>query len=709
MKFRPAMRQRSFRQGRLLVGVLAALALSACSTDDAAGSDPKGAKGPEAGMTQRDGGTPGSVGPSSAGNSGQRDAGPPECLELDAGDAPASLGELACESDFLALAAEPMDFSLPGARSVKTVIDRDYGDQLYFQDTRSYAIHWDFASAWLSAEQGLSLVPSLAEFNQSEYYVPSRRFVLGAVTHYASSDAWVYELAPYDTADAATIAFAFETIRGHFFAPEALKFHPTSEAIAKRVQETDLPLVESQALLDGSDYVPFTLGETYGLLTLPSSGEGEVSPRIVVSNLGTLEQGSFAGFIGTVPLAPLATASLAAFEQRVPSVFLKDAVTRLAEYDGQWVHLTATASDLDVEVVSEGDVLQWWQERQSEGAAPPATEDAEVADPSELVASDEPVSKEVMAGLAAQYGETSAHLAVLAHAVQLTEPGAIALPKAVAIPNRYYAQFIEANGLQDSFEAWQDDPNFETDWLTRADALAEFRSLLQNGNFDAALEAELMSSLGDWDADEVWLVPSPNALVRAGGDPADQVVSYAPGADVTLPEAIKSLWAQQWTLAAFDARAELGIEPTEFSVGVLLEAGQGLGDASTSGFALSNNPFDPSGLEPCYYANVQSGAGPGLAAKGEQVDQWLLYFGNPNQPVTHLRLTGEQPLLTRASVLDIGEALSLAETAFAPAYRPDLGLDPWWAMQLWFGVVPASDPDTEAALVLRGAWPVLRR
>ncbi len=87
-----------------------------------------------------------------------------------------SLAQLGCFGDFEALASAPLDSTIPGARSLKTVIDR-IDDTLYFQNTNLYPIHHDFTSERLSG-MGLPIVPMLAEFNATEYTAPSRRFSL---------------------------------------------------------------------------------------------------------------------------------------------------------------------------------------------------------------------------------------------------------------------------------------------------------------------------------------------------------------------------------------------------------------------------------------------------------------------------------------------------------------------------------------------------
>jgi len=57
----------------------------------------------------------------------------------------------------------------------------------------------------------LAAQAALDQFNRSEYYLPSRRFLLGALTHYEGPDKWAYEITPYDTSDAKMIADAFRS------------------------------------------------------------------------------------------------------------------------------------------------------------------------------------------------------------------------------------------------------------------------------------------------------------------------------------------------------------------------------------------------------------------------------------------------------------------------------------------------------------------
>ena len=110
---------------------------------------------------------------------------------------------IGCRADFEALASDPLDASIPGARSTKTIIDRVNDDTLVFTNSGLYPS----PSTPRSSCRGTAC-PSFrtsGSFNATEYYSPDRRFLLGAVTHYEEPDAWVYEIATHDTASAEMI------------------------------------------------------------------------------------------------------------------------------------------------------------------------------------------------------------------------------------------------------------------------------------------------------------------------------------------------------------------------------------------------------------------------------------------------------------------------------------------------------------------------
>ena len=199
---------------------------------------------------------------------GEKHAGVEKCTAVPGDPAPDSLRQIGCQSDFLALASVPLSITIPGARSVKVVLDTFDGtlmDQLYFQNSVKFQIHYEFAMKHLSRPDH-TLVPSLSQFNQTEYYAPEnqRRFLLGAVTHYEGPDVWTVEVAPYDTATPAMIERLFNKVKGAVFFKNDLYFHPTSEDVEARAKElpASIKMKTTDEIFAGTAYQPLNLGTT---------------------------------------------------------------------------------------------------------------------------------------------------------------------------------------------------------------------------------------------------------------------------------------------------------------------------------------------------------------------------------------------------------------------------------------------------------------
>ena len=89
-----------------------------------------------------------------------------EACQIQSGAAtPDSLGHIGCRADFLALASDPLDTSLPGAQSGKVVMDQLDNNALYFQNSKKYQIHYQFASTHLSGNGKPIVWSSLTDAN----------------------------------------------------------------------------------------------------------------------------------------------------------------------------------------------------------------------------------------------------------------------------------------------------------------------------------------------------------------------------------------------------------------------------------------------------------------------------------------------------------------------------------------------------------------
>ena len=291
-----------------------------------------------------------------------------EC-QIPDGEAPNFAHQLGCQADFDTLASEPADSSIPGARSVKTVIDRVDEDTLYFQNSQKYCIHWDFASENLSGN-GLPIVPDMSTFNSTEYYSPDRRFILGAVSWYDGPGKYVYEISPYDTADADMIATAFRKIAANMWEGESLAFHPTGAAVEEVAASlpADIPVISSEELYEGVDYQPLNTGTSTGILTFHTADEvaGGYTPyrEVVVLDSVPNDISIVAGIITAEYQTPLAHINVLSVNRGTPNMALIGASKNeeLLALEGKWVEFTVGAFDWTITEISQEEAEAWWDE-----------------------------------------------------------------------------------------------------------------------------------------------------------------------------------------------------------------------------------------------------------------------------------------------------------------------------------------------------------
>jgi hypothetical protein len=428
---------------------------------------------------------------------GDDEATTPVCTLGDGAD-PDFSREIGCRDDFLALASEPLDSSIPGARSVKTVIDRVDDDALYFQNSERYAIHWEFVSEHLSGDPH-PIVPMLSSFNTTEYYSPSRRFMLGAVTYYAGADRYCYEIAPYDAADEEMIAKAYSSIADHSFIGKNLYFHPTSEAV-ERVAD-DLPssvrIMTTDELFEGVDYQALNQAESYGRIRFISEAElltEYVSFRdIVVLDTVPNDISVTMGIITSDFQTPLAHINVLSQNRGTPNMALRDAFENeeLRALDGKWVRLKVGGSDYEIEEVDRDEADLWWDEQKPAEVQVPGM-NLEVTDLRDIAATIDLEAEElfdaVKTGTRA-FGGKAAHFGGLAHVEDLP------IPQAFAIPVYYYSQFMEQNGFDLRVAELLEDPDFQDSAEVRDAELEALRDDMKVAPVDADFEALLRAKL----------------------------------------------------------------------------------------------------------------------------------------------------------------------------------------------------------------------
>jgi len=129
------------------------------------------------------------------------------------------------------------------------------------------------------------------------------------------------------------------------------------------------------------------------------------------------------------------------------------------------------------------------------------------------------------------------------------------------------------------------------------------------------------------------------------------------------------------------------------SVGMALLVHHTFRNETANGVAVTNNPFDSTGVNPGFYINVEYGGDAEVVhlPAGVTTDQFLYFYGTPNNPIQPISSSNLIPagtsVLTKAQTYALGTALDAIHTLFAPAYGAGLG---WYAMDVEFKFGPVD-------------------
>jgi len=648
--------------------------------------------------------------------------------------------QVGCMEDFQILASEPIDATIPGARSGKVVLDtfpaasKGYpADTIYFQNSQLYKIHHAFASKFLTAPDYL-LVPALGVFNSTEYSSIDRRFILGSITYYEGPQLWTLELAPYDTANGDMIKRLFEAVKKNAFFGDKLYLHPTSEAQEAIAATLNIPVKTTDDIFAATDYQPLNLGSTIGKLRFVKAADLQTEyvgfRDVVVLDRVPNDISVVAGMITEEFQTPLSHINVLAQNRGTPNMGLRGATTKteLLALNGKWVELTVGAQEYKVIEKTQAEADAWWDVNKPGKVTLPTVnlDEKALKDLPDLVV--EPAEKKdlkqaIQTAILA-YGTKASNYGVIMNtnlsdgsARKLTDPLTFPIRAGFAIPVFYYHQFMEQNGFFAQVDTLIADPMFKNDPATRDKKLEELRLAMEMAPVDAAFSALLRAKLTNeypgmtmrfrtsTNAEDLDGFPCAGCYESQTGDPANW--------EGDLLVAVKRAWAGVWFFRTFEEREFHSIDHKTVHMALLVH--HNYPDEEANGVALTANPFDPSGIDqPAFYINVQYGGAaevvhppPGVTSDG----LLFYYYSTPDRPVTYLThsniiLPGET-VLSPAQVLELGTALAAIHERFSWAYGPKAAMPNtgYYAMDCEFKFDDDENPGKPARLFMKQARP----
>ena len=438
----------------------------------------------------------------------------------------------------------------------------------------------------------------------------------------------MYEIAPYDTADATMIAEAYRAIASHSFLGDRLLFHPTSEAVAAvaAALPPDVQQITTEDLFAGITYQPLNLGTAVGQLRFYRAEQVEdyVNYREVVvldriPNDLSVVAASITGQFQT----PLAHINVLAQNRGTPNMGLIGAFEdpTLRAFDGKWVELSVGPLAWSIREVTEAEADAWWAANAPAplDVAPMDTSVVGVHDCADIVDPGVSLAEGIAAAVPA-FGGKVTHMAAMTPL-----RASIALAPCMGIPVSAYDEHMRRNGLWDRYEALQTDPQW-ADARYRAALLRGFQREIQLAPVDPVLLASVVERIStSFGGVQMRFRSSTNAEDLGDFTGAGLYTSYAAdwsldGAEIA--DALRGVWSSAWNPRAYEERTYWGIDHRSVGMGVL--SNPSYDGEQANGVAVTGNVYDTSGLEPAFYINVQAGeASVVFPEEGQTNDQIL--------------------------------------------------------------------------------------
>lgn len=600
---------------------------------------------------------------------------------IPADSTPESVHSIGCLEDYKALAARPYDLSIPGAFMVKVIVDQADSNRLYLINTRKYNIHYPFILKNLSGN-GKPLVPSLSEFNLTEYYSPNRRFILGILSYNENAGIWTWALTPSDNAGADLIAIAHRKIADACFCGKDLFFQANSLSIEAEARKlpASIKVTSTTKVYAGVDYQALTFASSIGRLVFTTADKLKreyAGPRdIVVSDsvpdgiplvVGGLITQQFQTLVS--PLNVLAQ------DRGTPNMSLRGALANpnLRALEGKWVHFNVGAFDYSVSEATEAEAEAWWDSLKPPSAVVPSPDTTvDGLQDVETILDTSLGLAEALKQATSAYGGMTGHYSAFPH----MDRAKLAYEPAFGIPVRYYLQHMQKHGLNDTVDRMLADPEFQTNSAERDRRLKSLREAILNAPLDPGFWKLLNEKL---DAkfpalENIRFTPSTNAGDLAGLTGAGTYGSRTGGqtdASHSIKQALLEVWAGTWDLCVFEERSNRRIDHKAVGMGVLVQGDRG--GVQANGVAITVNPFDDPVTWPGFYINSQAGEVPVAHPDPSIISEQLIYqYRYPGQPMVLLVRSNQVPsgttVLTIAQTYALGTALLQIQDFFTPAH-----------------------------------------
>jgi pyruvate,water dikinase len=543
--------------------------------------------------------------------------------------------------------------------------------RLYFQNTRNYPIHYDFAV------ECLGWAIDLQTFNSQTYFSNRRSNLAGSVIahdHYEPNEAvrgiYTMEFWPTDPVTFEYVSLAYNLIYENMpFAKDKLFYHAPGETqrvlyeAEKELYEAySVAVIQTEELFGNVNYAALTTGEAYGQLKI-IEGPQTVSVRdIVIYRTIPNTLSRVAGIITEIPQTPLSHVNLKAKQNNTPNAYIKAVATseEVLALAGKYVHFVVQPEGYILEEASFEDVNSFFESlRPKEPQFPPRNLSVSTIAP----------LSEIGFGDSNSYGAKAANVAELA---KFLPTGMV--PDGFAIPFYFYDEFVKYNGFYDMAVDMMSEPEFQNDAAIRDKRLDDFRETIRDSVF-----------LPDWMLDALQMMHQSfeaGTSLRCRSSTNNEDLPNFNGAGLYdsythypheghIAKSMKQVWASLWTYRAFEERDFYRVDHLQAAMGVLVHPNYK--NELANGVGVTKNIYDPNWLG--YYVNVQ--VGEDLVTNPQEYsmpDEFLVadLMGEERYEIQYIRHSNLIPagehILTKEQIFELADMMRLIRIHFMQLY-----------------------------------------
>ena len=509
------------------------------------------------------------------------------------------ISRINCPADFNYIKGRPLTEKFGRAESIK-IVYRIGEKKIYFTNSSRFPFHYEFCSNVLGDTDDLGL------FNSKNYKInPRREYILSNLNYYSSLDVYALELMPEDDTNAEDINELYKKIAALTYFPGKIKVLVTSPEMEKKLAAIpSLPLVASDDIYKGRQYVSLNKGGTYGYLKKADIKDFEKlsfdKHDIVLLN-GLPNQLPVVSGVLTVPFqTPLCHISLLCQNRGTPNATYRKAWTdeNIRKLENKLVYYEVTADTFLLRPASITEAEAFWKK-------------IENRKPIQLAVDTSQRQLQNMADLSFKnvslVGGKAANFAELTKIKVDKKP--LPLPEgAFAIPFYYYYQHLQYNNITAMLDSVLNSPEILNDTKKLDGKLKQIRSAIKDAPLNKAFLDAVMKRLAS-NGDEFVnyrFRSSTNAEDVKGFNGAglyDSKTGSLTDPSKPIEKAIKAVWASLWDERAFAERQYFKIDQHSVAMGILVH--RAFGEELSNGVAVTKHLYRKD--YPSYTINVQVG------------------------------------------------------------------------------------------------------